>query len=80
MANIIVPVLHSVTYDIVFGGCIHYSMVSVVVESRSYAVGIVATEIPCLECVGISVYEYTEAGRANWGGIVVKRYIELFPG
>ena len=56
LSNIRVPLLHSVTGDLGFGGCIHYSMASVVVESRNYAVTIAATEILRLACVGLAVY------------------------
>ena len=50
-------VLHSVTDYIGLGGCIHYSMTYVVVESRAYAVSIAATEIPRLAYIGLDVYE-----------------------
>ena len=46
LANIRIPVLQSVTDDLGLGGCIYYSMALVVVEIRSYAVAIVAAEIP----------------------------------
>ena len=35
MANIRVPVLHSVTDDIGFGGLIHYHMTAAVMEGRA---------------------------------------------
>ena len=78
--NIRVPVIHSVTDDIGFGICIHYIMASIVVESRAYAVVIVAAESPRLVCIGLDVCEETAAGRNNWVGIIVKRDIEVLPG
>ena len=78
--HIRVTLLHSVTDDIIFGGRIHHSVESVVVEGRAYDVAIAAAEVPNLACVGIVVYEDTASRRNNWGGIVVKRAIEVFPG
>ena len=46
-------VLHSVTDKIGFGGCIHHSMISVVVEGRAYDVAIAATEVPRLCMLGL---------------------------
>ena len=80
LVKIRVPVINSVTDDLVFGGCIHYIMALLVVEGRAYDVTIPVTEIPRSECVGLVVYEDTEAGTTNWGGNVVKRDIEVFPG
>ena len=74
-----VPVLHSVTDDLSLGVCIHYSMASVVVESRAYAVAIIVTEIPCLACVGLAVYEETAACGTKWGVNLVKWAVEVFP-
>ena len=62
--------LHSVTDKIGFGGCIHHSMISVVVEGRAYDVAIAATEVPRLVYVGIVVYENMAPSRSNWGGII----------
>ena len=59
LAYIIVRVLHSVTDYLGLGGFIHYSMTSVVVESRAYAVVIATAEISHSACVGIDVYKYT---------------------
>ena len=78
--NIRVPLIHSVTDDIGFGGCIQYIMALLVVESRAYDVAILAAEIPCLACVGIYVYEDMESNRTNWVVIVVRRAVEVFPG
>ena len=80
LANIRVTVLHIVTDDIGFGGCIQYIMASLVVEGRAYDVSITSEEIPRLDCVGLVVYADTVAGRTNWGGIVVKRAVEVLPG
>ena len=59
LANIRLLVSHRVTDYRGFGGCIHYSMTSVVVESRAYDVSIAAADIPRLVCDGIAVYEDT---------------------
>ena len=77
LANIIVQVLDIVTDDLGFDDCIHYSMASLVVESRAYAVAIAAAEIPRSACVGIAVYEDMASGRTNWVGILVKWAIEF---
>ena len=55
-------------------------MASIVVEFGAYDVAIAAAEVICPSCVGIVVYENTAASRTNWGGIVVKRAIEVLPG
>ena len=56
LAYIIVRVLHSVTDYLGLGGFIHYSMTSVVVETRAYTVSSAAAKPPCQACVGIAVY------------------------
>ena len=43
LTNIRLPVCHSVADDIDFGGCIHYSMSSVVVEVRDYYLATIST-------------------------------------
>ena len=80
MANIRVPVLHSVTDYLGFGGCIHHIMASVVVDSRAYDVAIAAARIPRLACIGLAMYEDTIVGRTKWGGVEVKRAVGVFPG
>ena len=80
LANIKVPVFQSVTYGIVFRGCINHSVASVVVEGSFYAVAIAAAGVPVPLCVGIVVYDNPEANRTNWGVIVLKRSIEVFSG
>ena len=75
--SVLVP--YSVTEYIVLGVCINYSMISVVMESRAYAVSIAVAEIPCLTCVGLAMYEDTSACGTKWGGIVVKWDIAVFP-
>ena len=79
LGEIGVPVLHSVTYELVSGGCIHHSTTAVVVEGRVYSVAIAAAEVPYLACVGIVVYEYMAHRRSNGGGVVVERAIEVLP-
>ena len=54
-------------------------MALVVLEGRAYDVAITATEVPRLTCVGIVVYEATESSTTNWGDIVGKRSIKVFP-
>ena len=80
MANIILPVFHSVTDDLEFFGCIHHSLAYVVVEGRAYSVSIATAEVPGLLCVWFVVYEIPAPRRTNWGGILVKRAIEVLPG
>ena len=46
LANIRVPVFHSISDDLVFFGCIHHSVEYLVVEGRAYAVVIAAAESP----------------------------------
>ena len=55
-------------------------MTYVVVKFRAYAVTIGAAEIPRSTCVEIALYEDTAACRTKWGGIIIKRTIEVFPG
>ena len=80
LANIRVPVFHSVTDDIGFFGCIRHSVESIAVEVRAYAVAIAAAEVPVPSCVGRVVYDNLASRRTNWCGIVVKRAIEVLPG
>ena len=75
-----VPVFHSVTDDLGFGGCIHHSMVSVVVECRAYDVAIAAAEVTGQSCVRLVVYENTATSGPNGGGIIVKWAIKVLPG
>ena len=80
LANIRVPVLHNVTDDIIFCDCIGHSVESVVVEGRAYTVAIADVEVAGTLRVGIFVYENPSFSRTNWGEIVVKQAIGVFPG
>ena len=77
--NIIVLIFHCVTDDLSCCGCIHHSVASILVEGRAYDVAITALEVPGPSCVGHVVYENQEDSRTNWGGILVKRSIEVLP-
>ena len=50
------------------------------VEFSAYAVAIAAVEVLGTLFVVIGVYENTSSSRTNWGGILVKRSIEVFLG
>ena len=80
LANIRVPLFHSVTDYVGFCGCIHHSVESVVVEGRADTVAIMSTEVPAPSYVGIVVYENTTASRTNWGVILVKLTVKVLPG
>ena len=79
LAYIGVPVIHSVNDYLRLSVCIHYSIKLAVVESRTYAVAIVAAKIPCPACVVLAVYEDMAAYGTKWGGIIVKWAVEFSP-